>query len=665
MGALKEHGMAGTFALAKEKIHKILPLGYSCAGQVIAVGSKVEKFRIGDYVACAGASFANHADMVSVPQNLVVLVKDPTILKQASLSAIGAIALQGIRRAQLQLGETVCVVGLGLIGQITMQLAKQSGCRVIGVDIQESRLMLAKKSGIVSCYNPLTTNVIREIEFATGHHGADATIITAASESGTIIQQAMLATRRKGRVILVGDVKIEFDRDPFYAKEIDFLISCSYGPGRYDPAYEQHGVDYPYSYVRWTENRNMAYFIELLEKKQLTVDPLVSREFSIHNAVNAYESLKKDNVLGIVLSYYVPGVSDSVADSGGVKADDFDEPTKVRPYLHQQRTLNTCVIGVGGFCKVKILPIISKIKTAAMHSIIDVDTPTALSTAKAYKAQRVSNDFRKILNDDDIKVVVIATPHSYHTEQALACLKTGKAVLVEKPASVNFNQFYELKKFFAEHKNSLYCVDFNRSSSPFMREIKDVVKHRTNPLFITYRMNANYLSKDHWIQTESHRGRIIGEACHIFELFCYLTDAKPVSIVVNPLNSTTDDLLITDNVIATISMSDGSCCSLAYTSLGDAAIGKEYMEIFFDGKTIVMNDFLELRGYGLPKHFNKHTKTQRKGHEELFTQFFKAAQSADEPSPVPIERILMATEISLVVDKLARNGGGAECLNYW
>lgn len=669
IGAVKEHGISGTLALSQEKLNQSFHLGYSCAGQVIAVGAKVEKFRIGDYVACAGASFALHADVVSVPQNLVVKVKQPSALKYASLTTIGAIALQGVRRAQLQLGETVCIIGLGLIGQITLQLAKRAGCNIIAIDIQDDRLALAKKLGANMCLNPLSVDVIREIEFATGHHGVDATIITAASDSGVIIQQAMLATRRKGRVILVGDVKLDFDRDPFYAKEIDFLISCSYGPGRYDQSYELESVDYPYAYVRWTENRNMSYFVELLEQGHLNLAPLVSKEFDIKNAHAAYDSLKKECALGVILSYLTPhaglenNFNEFIKPQQGNDASQVHDQV-VKPYVHHQGIVNTSLIGVGGFAKVKLLPLLAKIKNVNIHSIIDTDTANAITIARVYKAQRVGNDYHKVVGDDDVKAAIIATPHAFHAEQALQCLAMGKAVLVEKPAAVSFEQLRALKSFFAQHKQSLFCVDFNRSCSPFMKKIKEAVVQRTNPMLITYRMNANYLPRGHWIQNEDNRGRIIGEACHIFELFSFLTDANPVSVMVNTLNATTDDLLITDNIIVTIAMSDGSVCSLIYSSVGNHGVGKEYMELFFDGKTITMNDYFELKGHGLHKNFDRKVKTQDKGHDELFAQFFKAAKSKHEPSPIPLDRILIATEVSLIVDKLARAGGGFEYLTF-
>lgn len=662
IGAVKEHGFASTMALTQEKLAKVLPLGYSCTGQVVAVGEAVEKYRIGDYVACAGSAWAHHADMVSVPQNLAVKIYNHNLIKELSLSTIGAIALHGVRRAQLQIGERVCVLGLGLIGQITAQLVKNSGCSVIGVDVQSNRLDTAKQLGADVCLNPMTTDVAREIAFSTGHKGVDTTIITAASASGDIIQQAMQITRKRGRVVLVGDVPIQFDREPFYAKEIDFVVSCSTGPGRYDASYELESKDYPYSYVRWTENRNMECFAALVQEKKISIAPLISQEFDIADAEHAYDFLQKNAALGVVFSYRSSRSSIDKYLVESVRTGAVATSTMAKPYVHSVGTLNVSMIGVGGFAKVKLLPLIAKMRNVSIHSIIDADTANALTLARVYQAQRISNDIRKILGDDDINVAIIATPHAFHADQAIACLAAGKAVLVEKPAAVTFEQLAMLKTFLAVNPNVLFTVDFNRSSAPFMVEIKKVLEARSNPMMITYRMNANYLPKDHWIQSDLHRGRIVGEACHIFELFCFLVNAKPVSVAVSPMNPTTDDMLITDNVSITVSMSDGSCCTLLYTSLGDHRFGKEYMEIFVDGKTIVMNDFTELSGYGLPADFSRKSGLRERGHEQLFKQFFKAAHHSDGQLPIPIDRIITASELTLIADKLARAGGGFEYL---
>ena len=649
--ALKEHGYAGTRALVQERRYKVMPLGYSCAGQIVACGSKVRNLRIGDYVACAGSAHAYHADNVSVPQNLVVRISHAEFLKAASITALGAIALQGIRRAQLEIGQTVCVVGLGLIGQLTVQLARQAGCTVIGIDIRDDRIALAYQSGAEKCFNSNTTDVIREINYATDHQGVDVTLITAASQSEHIVQNAMLMTRRKGRVVVVGDVKLSFDRDPFYAKEIDFFISCSYGPGRYDVAYEQQSIDYPYAYVQWTEQRNMAYIVRLIEKKELKLDHLITHNYPLEHAQEAYAQLNK-GALGVVLSYdHIPQSTDLLSEQTPVDA------SEVKTYKLPAGKNQVALIGAGGFAKTKILPLITTHTRAMLHSIIDTDMASALTLARVYNAPNAHNDYRVLLNDDRTNLVIIASPHAYHTEQALACLHAGKAVLVEKPAAISDEEYHALKSFLEAHPQARYCVDFNRSYAPFMQAIKKQLATRTQPALITYRMNAGHLNADHWIQSSEHGGRIIGEACHIFELFYFLTDSTPHSITVGSSTSATSQLSSPDNVIITVTMHDGSCCVLTYTSCGHHNAGKEYMEVFFDGKTIIMDDFLELKGYGLPSSLNQRAGTQDKGHQHLYMKFFEAAYQEQWIPPIPVARILHATKTALIADKLARCGG--------
>jgi len=660
IGAVKENGFAATAALAMSKRDNFTSVGYSCSGKVLAVGQDVEKFRTADCVACGGSGFANHSQVISVPENLAVKIADNSFLKHASLTTIGAIAMQGVRRADLKLGEKVCVFGLGLIGQITVQLAKLSGCQVIGVDLVPERMQLAKKLGADFVFNPIDIDLKNEIDFLTSHYGLDTTIITAASCDGMIIDQTMNITRRKGRVVLVGDVKLDFSRDEFYSKEIDFLISCSYGPGRYDKSYEIDGKDYPYSYVRWTENRNMELFVDLIKSNKILIEPLISHEFEFQDAQKAYNFLQKSKSLGVLLSYQ-KDTQDSLQDMVA-KLLKEDECANVKPYVVPEEKIKVGFVGAGGFAKIKLLPLLSKNKSVEIRYLIDADATNLLNTAKVYGVKNISGDFRRLFIDDEIDMMVIATPHNLHFEQAISAIKSGKAVFVEKPAAVNFEQLEKIEIFFKKNSKFLYCVDFNRSFAPFNLQIKKELQKRKNPALIHYRMNAGFIPKDYWIQNLENRGRIIGEACHIFELFCFLTDSEPTTVSVESINHGSDDLLSNDNVIVNLKMKDGSCCSLLYTALGNKCLQKERMEIFFDGKAIVMQDYKKLQGYGLPVSFNKIVKSVDKGHKNLLYEFVHVAKGFKQNSPIPLERIILVTKISLIVDQLARNGGGYKVL---
>lgn len=654
-------GIESTKALIQEKLAgNIQMLGYSCSGKVIAVGKNIKKFSPGDYVACAGAGFANHADVVCVPENLVVHISKKEFLASASLTTIGAIALQGLRRAQLQLGETVCILGLGLLGQITVQLAKSSGCRVIGIDLLENRLSLARKLGADATYNAQDPQTLSNILFATHQFGVDATIITAASQNNVIVQQAMEITRKKGKVVIVGDIGLQLERSPFYQKEIDLLMSCSYGPGRYDVDYEMNGLDYPYSYVRWTENRNMQAFVQLLQEEKITIEKIVPKQFSIQDIAKAYDYLKEKKELAIILSY-LPKKEDVFQPATTYSLYTKKDSISFKPAVKDQ--LRVGVIGAGGFAKVKLMPIISKIKNTKINAIVDANITTSLNVSRLYGAAQALTNADELFIQDLVDVVIIASPHKYHCDQALLALQNGKAVFLEKPMVTTLEQLKRIESFLQENPSLPFCVDYNRSFAPCIQQIKQAIEERKSPLMILYRMNAGFIPKDHWIQTAVGAGRIIGEACHIFDLFCYLTNAEPMSVSVESLKPFSDDLFPTDNFSVQMRFSDGSVCALLYTSLGHDSVGKEHMEIYFDSKTIIMDDYKKLTGYGLPASFNMRSSVPDKGHEYLLKQFFTSLQQKNIKPIINLKRLLKVAEISLIIDKLACKGGGEETLS--
>lgn len=660
VGSVAMNGVKGTMALVKgRQIGPLSPIGYSCAGQAIAVGDAIKRVRVGDYVACAGAGLANHSDVVAVPENLTTVVQSKEHLRGASVTTIGSIALQGVRRADLRLGETVCVVGLGLIGQITVQLLKAAGCRVIGTDIAPDRLELAKELGADIVFDPTKVALKKEVDFLTNHHGVDATIITAAASTGDLIQHATEMTRRKGKIVLVGDVAIDFDRNPLYAKEIDFLISCSYGPGRYDPAYEQEGNDYPYAYVRWTENRNMQLVVQMIERGELLVDPLIGREFSVDEAPEAYKALKGRTYLGMVMNYK----ADDRLIEPAQRADTVEDG-ECAPYVTPEKKLGLGVVGAGGFAQVKLLPILKEMPVVEFRAVVDAVESTAINVARQYKAPLSGVSHKDIINNMSVNAVVIATPHDGHARQAIDFLRAGKAVFVEKPAGVSASDYALLERTLKQD-GVMYSVDFNRSWAPYVQAIEKEVAKRSAPLVVHYRMNAGYIPMTHWVQQPKQGGRIIGEGCHILELFCFLTGATPVSISVEAIRSDREDLLPNDNASIQVRFSDGSCCTLLYTALGDKSLPKERMEVFFDGKSIVLDDFRELKGFGLPASFNAKTVSPDKGHAALLKAFVESATTPDAQPPIPYERILAATKLSLIADELARQGGGTQLFDGW
>ncbi len=657
--SIADNGIEGTHALVRGKLKGSLQsLGYSCSGRVIAVGKKVTKFRAGNYVACAGAGWANHADVVCVPENLVVAVENELLVKHASIATIGAIALQGLRRAEVQLGEKVCVLGLGLLGQISVQLAKNAGCQVIGVDLIPERLELAKKMGADQVFLANSGSFEKDIAFLTEHRGVDCTLITAATSSSEIVQQAMEITRRKGKVVVVGDVGLDLQRNPFYKKEIDFLISCSYGPGRYDSSYELEGKDYPYDYVRWTENRNMETIVNLIHQKKLFVDLLASQELHIDQVDKAYELLKNRHALGIILRYQP---KDDVSFVPAIKKSLTEKQFTFIPAL--KKPLRVGFLGVGGFSKVKLLPIVSKVKGVKISAIVDTDVTNAENIRRTYGAATALTDSRDLFDQDLVDALVIASPHKFHCDQALDALSQGKAVFLEKPMATTFEQYDRLSKFLIQNPNTPFCVDYNRSFAPFMQKIKWELVSRKTPVFIQYRMNVGYISADHWTQTELGAGRVIGEACHIFDLFYFLVGSKPVSVSVESLQSKSIDLFPTDNFSVQISFMDGSVCSLFYTALGHAGLGKERMEVYYDSKTIVMDDYVTLQGYGLSHSFNETTRFPDKGHQNILEKFFDGIVSENRTMPISTERLNRVAKLTLIIDELVCKGGGDKQLS--
>jgi len=635
---VKERGLADSIAKVRNKIDAKTQAGYSASGVVLEAGKNTYDFRPGDFVACAGVGMANHAEFISVPSNLTVKLPESLSLKAASTVALGAIALQGVRRCSPEIGSYVVVIGLGILGQITSQILKVSGCRVLGIDIDGNRINKAMSFGLYKGINAKSYDIVHEIIQNTNGFGADAVIITAASESDSLINQSVEMCRRKGKVVIVGDVAINIKREEFYKRELDVLISTSYGPGRYDNNYEVKGFEYPYAYVRWTEKRNMDEYLKLASEKKLDIDALIEGAFPVESAKEAYEYIKSEKKPLIVLLEYnlesKPENKISFEYKAGAK----------------EGKINVGIIGAGSFTQDVHLPNLEKLKDIFnIYAICSKVGGEAENIARQYKAFIATTDYNRILSDDNIELVLVSTRHNLHAKIAVDVLKAGKAVFVEKPMALNENELLELKEIIEKTKIP-YMVGFNRRFSPYSAKIKEIIKNRTNPLIINYRMNAGYIPKEHWVHNEEGGGRNIGEACHIYDLFNFFTDSEFYSISAHSITPLSEQYLINDNFSATIKYKDGSVCNLTYTSMGSRAAPKEQMDLYFDGKNLYLNDFKELYLYDAgSKLLDK--RIQDKGHLNELKSFGGYLKGSSETQVIPLWQLIQATEISFEVEK--------------
>lgn len=648
----KTQGISSTIARIKGKLDTANPLGYSCAGVVIDIGKHTKDTKIGDRVACAGAGYANHAEIACVPQNLVVKVPPNLDLEEAASVTLGAIAMQGLRRAEARLGENTAVTGLGLLGQILAQLLKANGARVIGFDISDERVNLAKSLGMNEGYNSSKNNVPEKVLNFTEDKGVDATIITASAPGNNeIIQQAMEITRKKGRVVVVGNIGLGPKRSPFYEKEIDYLISTSYGPGRYDKDYEEKGVDYPFGYVRWTEKRNMEEYLRLLSEGKVNFQKLVSKVFPLEKAPEAYKFLEENHPANpaVLLDYHF-------------QEEKKPQETKIvisppfTPHHSPFTKLNVGLIGAGEFAKGMHLPNLKKLSNLySILAICDVDGVDAKNTAKRFKAKYCTTNYKDILKDEEIDLVMITLPHNLHAKVAIEAAKRGKAIFCEKPMALNEKELNELVKTLKETKVP-YLVGFNRRFSSFTKKIKELIQKRETPMIIDYQMNAGYLPRNHWTQTEIGGGRNIGEACHIYDLFTFFTESEVEKINAFSINPKNKKYLKNDNFVANLRFRDGSVCNLTYTAIGSREYPKEQMKIYFDEKIILLNDYQSLKVFGLKSfspftiHHSPFTKTQDKGHLNEIQEFGESAKTGTG-YPIPLWQLIQATEISFEVER--------------
>jgi predicted dehydrogenase len=618
-----------------KKLDAYSPLGYSSAGVVIAVGEGVTEFAIGDKVACAGVGYANHAELVAVPVNLTVKLNIEADLKQAAYNTLGAIALQGVRQADMRLGETVAVIGLGLLGQLAALMLQASGVRVIGIDIDENAVKVADKFACDKAFPRNTSGIEEKINEFTQGNGVDAVIIAAATSSTDPINFAGAIARKKGKIVILGAVPTGFERDPYwYKKELELKMACSYGPGRYDLNYEEKGQDYPIAYVRWTENRNMQAFQELLRSGKINIDYLTTHEFAFDDTPKAYDMVaeKTEPFLGIILKY---DVSKEPELANSITINDSKPQGKI----------NIGFIGAGSYAQGNLLPNIpAKNEDISCKAVLTNNGTTSKRVAEKFGFNMCTADEEQIFNKD-VNTVFVATRHDSHAEYVLKALQNKQHVFVEKPICLTKEELADIDNAYKSIDTPVnVMIGFNRRFSPLSALLKKKIGQGS--MTMIYRVNAGNIPADTWIQDmEIGGGRIIGEACHFIDYLTWLNGSLPKTVYATALP---DPKGLNDTVNINITFENGSIGVVAYYANGSKELPKEYIEVFHAGSTGILTDFKELKIYGKGKPFKKKILNQDKGQAPMVNQFLNSIKEGKE-SPIPYQEIISVTNATFAV----------------
>jgi polar amino acid transport system substrate-binding protein len=615
---MRRDGWSATLKSVNERLDALVPMGYSSAGVVEAVGEGVRDLRVGDRVACAGGGYASHAELVWVPQLLCARVPAggprEVRLADAAFATLGAIALQGFRQGELRLGETVAVTGLGLLGLLTVQLAKAAGCRVVAADLDPDRIALALRLGadVAVRAGDEYESAIRQ---ATAGRGADAVLITAATDSAEPVRQAGRLARERAVVVVVGAVPADVPRSPFYEKEVEVRFSRSYGPGRYDASYEEQGHDYPVGYVRWTEQRNLEAVLDLLAQGRLELEPLVSHRFPISEAERAYQVLTDPSAkaLAIVLEY-----PEAVARTSRI--DLSSEPARVRAPVEGKVRIG--VVGASGFARAVMIPALQQLPEVSLRGMAAANGLNARSSATQAGFKYCTSDYRDLLADAEIDAVMIATRHGLHAEQAIAALEAGKRVFVEKPLCLTEEELERIVAAWRSSGRPTTMVGFNRRFSPHTAKVQGLYPGPTEPLSIHYRINAGRLPAGSWINDPVEGGgRILGEVCHFADLSAALVGAQPVHVTAEAVGP--------DGVAATLRYPDGSVAVLQYLSGGHPKVPKERIEVVGAGTVALIDDF-KITTWQSPGGEGKFAPGgQDKGHRAEFAAFVRAVREGN------------------------------------
>ncbi len=651
---VKTEGIFETYEALTRKLEQRIPLGYCNAGLVLDIGAGVCHLRPGDRVASNG----KHAELVNVPANLCVKVAEKVCDDHATFTVLGAIGLEGLRLAQPTLGETFVVIGLGLVGLIVVQLLQANGCKVMGIDMNAHRLALAKKFGAHVVDLSDGRDPVAEALVFSRERGVDGVLVTASTTSSDPIHHAARMCRKRGRIVLVGVTGLELAREDFYEKEISFQVSCSYGPGRYDPVYEEQGHDYPFGYVRWTEQRNMEAMMDLLEAEKIDVESLISHRFPLFEAQAAYDVLARDaRSLGIILEY--PDETE--------RPTEFIRRTSVSLNIVEDsvkglsRTPVVSFIGAGDHATRILIPAFQK-AGVRLKSIATSTGTTCYQVAKQFGFREATTDANAVLADPEVDCIIIATRHDTHARFTKAALESGKHVFVEKPLAITRAELKGIEDLYTGRLDakpqSVLTVGFNRRFAPHIQKIRELIEGYDSPKSFIMTVNAGRIPSDHWIQDPGvGGGRIIGEACHFIDLLRYLAQSPVMSVLADAMEHGAPRSC-PDTATFTLGFQDGSIGTIHYFANGEKTFPKERLEIFCSGKILQMDNFQKLKGWGWPRFRKMNLWRQDKGHASCTEAFVKAVKEGGSP-PIPIEQLMEVTEISLIIHEMLVNRVGS------
>jgi len=625
----RREGVLSTIEATFNRLDQPMALGYSSAGTVIAVGEGLDGFKPGDRVACAGGGYAVHAEYELVPQNLMAKIPDNVDFESAAFATLGAIALHGFRLAQPQVGERVAIIGLGLLGLLSVGIARAAGCSVFGIDLDPVRVKLAQQMGVQAVSRDGAEEAGRG--FSQGR-GFDTVLICADTASNDPIELAGQLARDRGTVVAVGAVGLEIPRKIYYEKEIPLLISRSYGPGRYDPAYEENGQDYPFGYIRWTEGRNLEAVVELIGSGKLDVQSLITHRFPIESAAKAYEMISgkaTEHFLGVVITY-AENEPASLVSRVEIQPEVTKAPVQVG--------LTLGVLGAGNYASATFLPAVKKAGGVSLAGIASAAGLSARNAAQRYGFSYATSDEQEILTDEKINLIAVLTRHNQHARQIVLGLQHGKAIFCEKPLALTRNELEEVQRAATVEKAPLLMVGYNRRFAPFSQKIAAFFANRSEPMVLHYRVNAGFLPDTHWLHNPTvGGGRILGEGCHFIDYLISLVGSVPQSVYTAALPNA--GRYHGDNVVMNFTFIDGSIGTVTYLANGDKSVPKEYLEVFCQGRVAILDDYrsLELVQDGRRQSFKSQLR-QDKGHLAGWQAFLSAVRTGSTP-PVPYDQL--------------------------